>query len=188
MRTSWAGLRPSWEHLGPSWAVGSPERIQRRSPSTAQGKTMFWASSGSPGVILDASWAASVASWRPLGALLGYLEAMLGRLGTILDVMEPSWRPSWAPSRSLGPSWEPLGPFGAVSGLSGRPLGRSSGPPGGSLGALLGRLGSLLGRLGAVLGASWAVLGRSRRPLGPSWSVGSSKRREGQKRSNTSRK
>ena len=144
---------------------------------------MFWASSGSPGVILDASWAASVASWRPLGALLGYLEAMLGRLGTILDVMEPSWRPSWAPSRSLGPSWEPLGPFGAVSGLSGRPLGRSSGHIGGLLGPSEGRKGayanivetqmehqcfwllralleSPLGRRVATLGRLWPILDR----------------------------
>ena len=106
----------------------------------------------------------------------------------------------WASRDLLGASWGPLG--GLV-----RPL-ACWGPPGGALGASWGLLGGLLGPLrgllgplgsasgasGGLFGPSWGgrlemsvrvpplepLLGPSWVPLGPSWSVGKPKRREGQ--------
>eukprot|EP00959_Pyramimonas_sp_CCMP1952_P065317 1363433-Pyramimonas_sp.AAC.1 len=57
-----------WEPLGSSWAVGNPHR--RHNPSTTCGTYIVFASSGSPG--------------GPLGALLGSLGDLLGRLETVL--------------------------------------------------------------------------------------------------------
>ena len=197
-RTSFRVLRRLRAILGASWAVAhtsytmSPERLLGKSksmfPEDSPGtSSRMWtrslseASWGLLGSLSGASWMHFWGLWGPLGSLLCRLKGVLGASGGFSEasrgfaggvgVFGPLLRLSW---RRLGPSWEGsravLGPSCAV-------LGRSWGPPGPSWGGIE----SLLGRHGAVLGASWAVLGRSWGRLGPSWSVGSSKTREGQK-------
>ena len=114
-------FRASWTLFGNSWLVS-------RAPL---------------GCSFGASWGQF---WGLLGPLLGLfggsgasrslLEPILGRLGRLLGLLEPSW----APSR------DQLGPFWAPRGESGRPLGPPWRPH-----------GLLRGKLGGVLGASWTV-------------------------------
>ena len=126
----------------------------------------------------------SGASWKQLGDLLG---------ADLVLMFKPLWGPLVA---SLGPlgssSWVLLGcvlwPPGCLSGRKARMFGSRS-PSWAPRWALVGCIGTVMGaswavfgvilcRLGVLLGASWAVLGLSWGPLGPSWSVGSSKKRE----------
>ena len=99
-----------------------------------------------------------------LGGLLGHLEAILSRIGTLLGHLGTSlrvWTAPWAIQVAcsfllgplLGHSWAVLGDSRAVP-------------------------GAFLGRLGDFLGASWAVLERSRRSLEPSWPVGRLEKQE----------
>ena len=69
---------------------------------------------------------------------------------------------SWA---SLGTSWDPLWPLGALLGVSWEPLVTSWGSLGGLLGASCDLLGLSWASLGTFLGALGALLG----PLVPSW-------------------
>ena len=91
-----------------------------------------------------------VASWEPLGGLLGLPG---GRLGSSWGLLVASWG-------SLEASGEPLGAEGSKCPF-GSPVWAPSwsrlGGLFGHLGGLLGCLGALLGSFGALLEASWAV-------------------------------
>ena len=88
---------------------------------------------------------------------------ILGELGGILDLLGPSWKPSWTVWRRLRRHVGHLGGGHIESVLGGKKRSWKpswAGPSWGLPGLSWSHLGGLLGALGAILGASWAVLGR----------------------------
>ena len=117
-RSSWAVLGPSMAVLGQSWKLlgrlgrsGSRKRRDRRNPSKANGKSLIWASSGSPGGPLG-NLLELFGFWGLLSrleAILGGRGAILGRLGGILKNLETS-------SILLGRLGNNIGPCGVQLG------------------------------------------------------------------------
>ncbi len=141
VRLSLALWGPSWASLGPSW----------RPSIKKEGGSYFNRPLG----------ARKIASWAPLGALLGRSWALLG--------------PSWASlGPLLGPSWAILEPSGGLKGPS-----EAKRREGKTHKFFLRFLKDYLGLSGASLGgslASWAILGapktRERPPPSPGEGVG----------------
>ena len=108
---SWSSLGPPWEPVGPSWAADHRKRHEPDKYRKTKRKSFIFASLEPLGVPLGAAL-------DFVKAILGYLQAVLGRLGAIFE-------PSRGSGKLIGPHETPPD---ALGGGHGENLGESQRP------------------------------------------------------------